>query len=208
MSFLSGLADDVSKAWDKTVGNAWDWISKPSQNSVSTESKEPDTKPVTDSSAVVIPEDASGHSLMHTLALLRAEAMHHCETKAKTPYLKVKEAQEKNKTLTNLLQIFTAQSDNKGDFEVKDENTKQLIAQAKNLGVELSNQAKYTKQERDTAIRNLDHSLKVIGDDIRLHFNDTQEALQQRNTFYQELKTCWDKIAEAVRKLIQAISPT
>lgn len=232
MSFITGLTEDLTKAWNGTVdavggaanatGNAvggfWNWLTGDSKPVVADDvappsplSKSPTDDstavPVSQSAPVVDNEDYSKFSLTHLLALFRAEAMHHCENKAKIPYLKVKEAQEKNKDLTQLLQVLTAQSDNKGDFELKDDNTKQLFAKARALGVEIPNQTKFTKSERDSAIRNLDYSLKVIGDDIRIGFNDAQEALQQRNTFYQELKTCWDKLTEAIRKFIHALSP-
>lgn len=232
MSFITGLTEDLTKAWNGTVdavgsaanatsnaaGGFWKWLTGDSKEVSQSDtaaspplSKSPaddsTAAPVVNSAPVLDKDDHSKFSLTHLLALFRAEAMHHCENKAKVPYLKVKEAQEKNKDLTQLLQVLTAQSDNKGDFELKDENTKQLFAKARALGVEIPNQTKFTKSERDSAIRNLDYSLKVIGDDIRIGFNDAQEALQQRNTFYQELKTCWDKITEAVRKFIHALSP-
>lgn len=232
MSFITGLSEDLTKAFNGTVdavsgaassagkaaGGFWNWLTgetKPTYPTVGSDENPPITNtpkdgfesaPVSNPEPLLDTEDYSKYSLTHLLALFRAEAMHHCENKAKVPYLKVKEAQEKNKDLTQLLQVLTAQSDNKGDFEVRDDKTRQMFARARSLGVEIPEQDKYTKGERDSAIRNIDHSLKVIGDDIRLGFNDAQEALQQRNTFYQELKTCWDKITEAVRKFIQAIS--
>lgn len=228
MSFINGLTEDLTKAWNGTVdavgsagnaaGNFMNWLTgsskEPSDDSQELPSQlpkspteDPTATPATQNTNLSDIDDHSKFSLTHLLALFRAEAMHHCENKAKVPYLKVKEAQEKNRDLTKLLQVLTAQSDNKGDFELKDDNTRQLFARARSLGVEIPDQTKFTKLERDNAIRNLDYSLKVIGDDIRIGFNDAQEALQQRNTFYQELKTCWDKITEAVRKFIHALSP-
>ncbi len=230
MSFIPGLAEEFSKALNNTVdtvggalntaggavNDTWNWLTGNSNpeddlNSSLPISKNPNDSSETGSVDELDPlkakEDYSKFSLVHLLALFRAEAMHHCENKAKVPYLKVKEAQEKNRDLTQLLKVFTAQSDNQGDFEAQDEKTLELLARAKSLGVEIPDKTKFTKAERDSAIRNIDYSLKVIGDDIRIGFNDAQEALQQRNTFYQELKTCWDKITEVIRKFIQAITP-
>jgi hypothetical protein len=229
MSFIPGLKDELTKAWDgavgtisdaaQTVGNAgdnfWSWLTgKDSQKAaedpappiVQNQNEQDAADPVAPLEAVQEQESCAGWSLQHLLHLLRMEAMHNCETKAKIPYLKVKEAQEKNTELTTLLETFTAESEETGEFKIKDDNTAQLIAKARAYGVVIPNKESFSKAERDTIIRNLDQTLKVVDHDIRIGFNDAQEALQQRNTFYQELKTCWDKICEAIRKLIQAIS--
>ena len=220
MSFIPGLSDDIEKAWNGVkgaVGNAWDWLTGSSESEADDIAQgaalandpqdENPLKPITEVDPV-LREEMMTDSLTANLGKLRVEAMNICEDKARKEYLKLREHQEKNKELTNLLQVFTQHADNTGTIEIKDEETKLLLTKAKFHGVKLPHdKLQFTKSERDSIIHNIDFALKVVSDDMRIGFNDAQEALNQRNTFYQELKTCWDKIVEAIRKIIHAISP-
>ncbi|MBS0635709.1 MAG: hypothetical protein JSR37_09625, partial [Verrucomicrobia bacterium] len=73
-------------------------------------------------------------------------------------------------------------------------------------GVKLELKKEYTKDERDSLITNIKTRTNTIDVDLKMAMNEMTEAVNQRNTLWQELKSCWDRIAEAVRKFIQAIS--
>ncbi len=225
MSFIPGFVDEVTKAVSgaastvaKGANDAWNTLTGGITGAKSDEknplTKAPEdalseniSKPITEAPTVKDQEDWSKYSLPGLLAMLRMEAMHHCEQKAKIPYLKVKEAQAKSTELSTLLQTFSAHSDENGDLDVEgDEKTLELMRKAKEMGVVIADQKRFTKQERDSVIRNIDQTLKNLDYDMKIGFNDAQEALQQRNTFYQELKTCWDKLNEAIRRFIQALT--
>ncbi len=225
MSFIPGFVDEMTKAVTgaantvaKGANDAWNTITGTVTGQKGDEKapliKTPEetlpeniSKPITEAPSIKDQEDWSKYSLPGLLSMLRMEAMHHCEQKAKAPYLKVKEAQAKSTDLSTLLQTFTAHSDQNGDLDVTDdEKTLELMRKAKEMGVVIADQTRFTKQERDSVIRNIDQTLKNLDYDMKIGFNDAQEALQQRNTFYQELKTCWDKLNEAIRRFIQALT--
>jgi len=168
MSFIPELSEGLTKAWNSTAGavsgvaqnagssvsNFWNWLTGGSNpppilpDSSSTVSKNPssdlESQKVTESESNG-DGNCQDYSLMHLLHMLRLDSMRELEAKAKIPYLKVKEAQEKNTQLTSLLQVFTSQSENTGEFEVKDDATIQLLTKARNLGVLIPEQAKFTK---------------------------------------------------------------
>lgn len=214
---IPGLWENITDAWNGTVGRVVEGVTDlfggnhtpPAPIEVPKESEE--QSPQVDPNEVdgvnpVEADDWRKHSLFTLFNLLRLEAISHAENKAKLSYAKVREVHDKNKALTKLLEIITTKSDNNGAFEAKDDETKRLLAQAKQIGVTVDEKkTKYTKDERDSLVRGIELQSRNLDVDIKLLVNETQEALQHRNTFYQELKTCWDKIIEAVRKLIQAI---
>lgn len=214
---IPGLWENITDAWNGTVGRVVDGVtdlfggnntpSNPIEIPKESEENSPQVDPnEVDGAKPVEADDWKNHSLFTLFNLLRLEAISNAENKAKLSYAKVREVHDKNKALTKLLEIITTKSDNNGAFEAKDDETKRLLAQAKQIGVTVDDKkTKYTKDERDSLVRGIELQSRNLDVDIKLLVNETQEALQHRNTFYQELKTCWDKIIEAVRKLIQAI---
>lgn len=217
---VPGLWDNLANAWNGTVGTTWNGITNlfgdsnpPAVNPVNPNANE--ENPVLENSPEeisqpnpVMQEDYKNQSLNSLLHLLRIEAISHATSKAKKSITKLQEVHDKNKALTKLLEVITNTSEKNGRFEAKDAETKRLLAQAKQIGVSIDDEkTSYTKDERDSLVRGIELQSRNLDVDIKMLVNETQEARQQRDTFYQELKTCWDKIIEAVRKLIQAMAP-
>ncbi len=143
-------------------------------------------------------------SLAADLFFLRLEALANCEKKVKTARDKIRTLHEQNKTMTNLLQAMTANAEQNGSFEARDEQTRKLLADARRVGLQIpEGKHSFSKDERDAAVRNIELNVRNLDLELKLASNEAQEALQQRNTYYQELKTCFDKEAETIRKILQ-----
>ncbi|MCE5295008.1 MAG: hypothetical protein LLF94_10420 [Chlamydiales bacterium] len=224
MSFIPGLSEELAKAWDGTVGtvsragaavndavsDTWNWLTgKPRPANAETpvaNNLENESEGVSEVAPLQDQERWWDHSLGHLLNLLRIEAMHNCEVRTRAPLNKATIAQQKSKTLNELLGIINVQSDSKGNFDAKDQSTKDTIEECRKIGVKIPVKDVFTKEERDSIVTNINTLSKGIDVDLKLAINEAQEAMQQRNTFWQELKSCWDKISEAIRKFIQGIA--
>jgi hypothetical protein len=142
-----------------------------------------------------------GGSLSEELHFLQIEAMQYAEKKAKDAYLKLKNSFENNQALTQLLQTITNQSDQNGNFNADSDEIKKMFRAAKASGVKIpEGKLAFTKDERDSLVRNIELQKQTVELDIRLRTNEAQESIQQRNIWFQEMKSVLDKIAGAIKK--------
>lgn len=206
---IPGLTEELSNAWNWLTGaskQAAD-VENQSQEPVSVPKAPVDDSEVEEALAVQPCPDWDKYSLAHALmTFINIEAMQKLENRAKIPYQKAKDAYEKNAQLNELLQTINTNSDAKGNFNAKDPATQELLRQAVANGVKIEIRDSYSKDDRDSLITNIKTRTNTIDVDLKLAMNETTESVNQRNTLWQELKSCWDKISEAVRKFIQAIS--
>ncbi|MBS0636511.1 MAG: hypothetical protein JSS12_03280 [Verrucomicrobia bacterium] len=205
--FIPGLTEEIS--------NAWNWLTGASKQASESEEKEAislpkeplDESEVSESIPIQKHENWEKYSLAHALmTFINIEAMHKLEKRAQPSSIKAKEAYEKSTQLNNLLQTINTHSDAKGNFNAQDAETQEALKLAVSNGVKLELKKEYTKDERDSLITNIKTRTNTIDVDLKMAMNEMTEAVNQRNTLWQELKSCWDRIAEAVRKFIQAIS--
>lgn len=164
-------------------------------------------KPVTDPKPVENQKPLRPASSMdEAWHFLRLEAVDTAEKKTLDAYKRLKEAHEKNETVTNLLQVVTSQSSSNGHFEAKDDETKRLLFRARMAGVNMvEGKHSFTKEERDSLVRNIELRNRNLELDLKLLTNEAQESIQYRNMVYQELKTSEDKMDSAKRKCFQGI---
>lgn len=148
------------------------------------------------------------NSIWQEMHLLKVDALSNAEKKVRASYQKVKELSDKNRSMTALLQHVTANSSENGTYEASDDQAKDLIAKAIDAGlIGKKDKHSFTKDEKDALVRNIELQNRNLETEIKLATNEVQEGLHTRNTFYQELKTIWDKLIEAGRKILQGISP-
>jgi len=180
--------------------------SSDSSSQVNDSSDPPEASVIEEAPEVVLRDP--NNSLWQELHLLKVEAMANAEKKVRTSYQNVKELSDKNRAMTALLQHVTANSSEDGTYEAKDDQAKNLLASAIDAGlIGTKDKHSFTKDEKDALVRNIELQNRNLETLIKLATNEVQEGLHTRNTYYQELKTMWDKIIEACRKILQGISP-
>lgn len=233
MSFIPGLSTELSKAWDSTVGavsgaidsagdavnNTWNWLTgKPTPPPPVKDAEKPavsvsetpdgDSKPAeVVPSETLAPIDYSKISLLELFAILRAEITHRCLNQARAHHQKASEIHEKQKGLNTLQNLFTKHAANSGSIEFTSPEDLQTLAKGRSLGIPIENKTTFTKDERDAISRTIDNAVRETTDQLNLTTSDVSEAVQTRNTFYQELLTCWNKLVECIRTMIRALSP-
>lgn len=145
----------------------------------------------------------NGSGLSEEFQLLKIEAMHHTENKVRTAYNNLKTVREKNQAMTQLLQHITTYSAEDGSFHIKDDHAHNLLHTARQAGLTVEqNKIAFNKDERDALVRNIELHTRNLETDIKLKVNEVQEGIQIRNTFFQELKTMWDKLTAAISKIL------
>lgn len=177
---------------------------EPAHEDIPRNQSEVSEETATPSSRVDVAESTplpKGVSLEEELYYLRVEALQYAEKKTKDAYLKLKNSFEHNQALAQLLQLATDGSDENGQFNADTPEAKKLLKAAKSAGVKIpENKLVFTKDERDSLLRNVELIKQTLELNIRLHTNEAQESSQMRNIWFQEMKTVLDKVAGAIKK--------
>lgn len=204
---VGAVADAVKSATDAIWGGSPPKETPPPQVTDPNDPSAPESPVPTIEEAPEVVKNDPNNSLWQEMHLLKVEAMGHAEKKVRTAYEKVKALNEKTKLLTNVLQHITANPSQDGSYEIKDDETKKLFSDAINVGLNVTrDKHSFSKEEKDTLLRNIELLNRNLDTDIKLATNEVQEGLHTRNTYYQELKTMWDKIIEAVKKILGGIA--
>lgn len=113
----------------------------------------------------------SSLSLEALILLINTERLKSLKEKTRTELSELKERQEKVRTLHQLLRNLNMATDDKGKLDcTKNEEIKNLLVKAKELGVEVkTDKFKYTKEERDRLVENI----RIASDDYNVE-NDMQ----------------------------------
>lgn len=207
--FVNGVQNTLSDGWNWITGNRR--TNEPSvetgrSNDHSSSSSLDDISTVTP-----IPEPVKRHnSLVGELLALKTEAIDYATKKAKIAYEKLAQKQSANKQLTDLMAAITAQTERDGTLKIKKEDKvfKELLLGAKNQGVTLDTEKEsYSKDEVGKLISQVELRSRNLETDLKLGINEVQESVHQRNLYFQEIKSLWDKFFEVIKKIINAIIP-
>lgn len=194
------MSNGVIPGLSESLANSWNWITGGSNPPpVAPAPEEEASLPISgddkeNSSVPIAPQEPSkplrkGVSLEDEHELLRLEAIANWEMLVKKHAQKGQVAYEKMGELNELLKAINTQTDAKGNFEVKDDETRKLIQRAKALGANIPEKTKFTRDERDNLLSNVKMTASKFELEMRLATSDASEVMAQRNQVYQILHT-------------------
>ncbi len=209
---IPGFVDGIKEG----VKDGWNWLtnksSTDSSKKTSTETSDPETAP-TDlnsiSTASPIPEPIKRHnSLVGELLALKTEALAYATDKAQRVYTRLTATHTQNKELTELLSKITTKTEKDGSMKLSDDDTefKTLLKKAQQQKIQVDvEKKKYSKDEVGKLVSQVELASRNLETDLKLGVNEVQESIHQRNLYFQELKSLWDKFFDAIKKIISAI---
>ncbi len=153
-----------------------------------------------------LPPLVHADDLAGELLLLKSEAMNHATKRTKTASNKAEGVHANNQKFTKTLGEINKHSKGDGSFKVND-SLQALLAEMKAMGIASSdpNKKEYTKEEARKLTEEMKQASSNLDTDLRLAINEMQECVHQRNLYYQEIKSLFDKFFESIRKVCSAI---
>lgn len=219
MSFIGdawrNITDTGKSLWDKFHGGS---NNQPTVDAVRPSDENPEAQGLPDSQkkqdeaasvAPLLPVEGpltEAESLAHAIYLLGTEGMNYISKRSNGIMLHLEDVTKKMRALSELQQHITTKQEKDGKFNVKDDDVKALLRQAKASGVVLDEKKlDYSKDEIDALMRNIDRSIKDFDYKWNTLRNQSQQCLQDHNLLLQELKSLEDKLHQLKTRQAQAV---
>lgn len=132
-------------------------------------------------------------SLETLILLVNAERIKYLQQKSEKEFSELKEGQDAVAKLHKLLQKIHAEASDTGELKPSEE-LKQLLKEAKDLGVDIPEKATYTKAQREL----LENDIQKMTDDLNLK---NEMKLQKTNRIIDEVNQSWTQARNLLKTL-------
>ena len=152
--------------------------------------------------------DPENLSLEALILLINAERLKYLQEQSQKEFTELKERQEKVAELHNILKALNAATDSKGELDIsKNDELKQLLSKAKDLGVEVKDgKFKFNKDERERLVENIRMTVEDLNvkNDMQLQVisrltNERYESYQMARSILKPLHDAKTSHARGIR---------
>lgn len=152
--------------------------------------------------------DPENLSLEALILLINTERLKYLQEKTQKEFSELKDRQAKVAELHNILKALNAATDAKGELDLtKNEELKQLLSKAKELGVDVKDgKFKFNKEERERLVENIRMTVEDLNvkNDMQLQVisrltNERYESYQMARSILKPLHDAKTSYARAMR---------
>lgn len=152
--------------------------------------------------------DPENLSLEALILLINTERLKYLQEKTQNEFSELKDRQAKVAELHNILKALNAATDAKGELDLtKNEELKQLLSKAKELGVDVKDgKFKFNKEERERLVENIRMTVEDLNvkNDMQLQVisrltNERYESYQMARSILKPLHDAKTSYARAMR---------
>jgi hypothetical protein len=152
----------------------------------------------------IVKKASTNTCLIQDLELLLVEGVFRAEAKARSSYQKLELLRNKQKVVQSGLAKLAATADPQGNVDLTNDHEGQKMIQAlREHQIPVSNQLRFTKNERDVQIQLIESHNKTLETDLKLAIQETQEHTHMRQQIYQIVKGILDRYYEAMRAVFR-----
>lgn len=148
----------------------------------------------------ILTEDSNGNpgdlSLETLVLLVNTSRLSFLRDKINTEFAELKQRQEKVSFLHKLLKKINVATSDKGEFDSSEEIQK-LLAQAKEMGVEMLDKQHYTKEERDRLVENIQMTIEDFNVSNDMQLQAVNRLTNERYESYQLARSILKPLHEA-----------
>jgi len=148
--------------------------------------------------ADAVSANCENENLETAITLFCIDQEEKCETEMKEKSKELQERQLKVKYLNDLLQIINNSLDEEGslDLESKDD-LQDMLKEAKEIGVDISDKTYFTEQEKDRLIENIRITCDGFNVENNMQIQDIQKLTTHRYEIFQLAKSIIKTLHEA-----------
>ncbi len=151
--------------------------------------------------------DPKNLSLEALVLLINTERLHHLHNKTHKEFKELKDRQDKVAQLHQLLKKINTQTTDNGEFDcTSNKELQQLIAKAKEIGVEIKDgKFKYTKGERDRLVENIRMTVEDLNVMNDMQLQTINRLTNERYESYQMARSILKPLHETKMQMAKGI---
>lgn len=157
----------------------------------------------------ILTDNTSGDgdlSLETLILLVNTSRLAYLRDKINAEFSELKKRQEKVTFLHKILKKINAATNDKGEFDCStNDELKKLLAEAKEMGVEISDKTQFSKEERDRLVENIHMTVDDYNISNDMQLQSINRFTSERYESYQLARSILKPLHEAKMQTVRGI---